>query len=72
MSWKIADQVKLTNYNTLGQEVKALVDAFQPAVFQAVTWDATNDAGVGVSAGVYLCKLEVGNVVKTKKMVLAK
>ncbi len=67
-----ASQVRLTIYNMLGQEVKTLVNAFQPAGFKSVSWDATNNSGRTVSAGVYLYKLEAGGVVLTKKMTLTK
>ena len=37
-----------------------------------VTWDATNDLGQQVGAGVYLYQLQTKNFVKTRKMVLLK
>lgn len=64
--------VKLAIYNTLGQEVKTLVNQSQSAGFKTVTWDATNNAGQQVAGGVYLYRLEAGDVVITKKMSLLK
>ncbi len=49
-----------------------MVDEFQTAGFRSVTWDATDDAGRAVSAGIYLYKLEAGATVKTMKMTLTK
>ena len=64
--------VKLTVYNTLGQKVKTLVNGFQSAGAQTVTWNATNQAGQPVSAGIYLYKLEAAGQVKIMKMALTK
>jgi hypothetical protein len=35
-------------------------------------WDATDSMGRTVSAGVYMYKIEAGNFIQTKKMVLLK
>ena len=43
-----------------------------PAGYHSVTWDATNDLGEQVGAGVYLYQLQSKNFVKTRKMVLLK
>ncbi len=59
--------VKLEVYDILGQEVATLVNATQSPGVYRVTWDAT-----GRAAGVYLCRLHVGDVVQTKKLTLLK
>jgi len=56
----------------LGREVKTLINQTQDAGFKSVIWDATNDYGKPVSAGVYLYKIQAGEFVQTKKMVLLK
>ena len=43
-----------------------------PAGFHSIKWDATNDYGDPVGAGVYLYQLRANDFVKTKKMVLLK
>jgi hypothetical protein len=35
-------------------------------------WDATNDYGKPVSAGIYLCQIQAGEYMQAKKMVLLK
>ena len=35
-------------------------------------WDATNDYGKPVSAGIYLYQIQAGEYMQTKKMVLLK
>ena len=34
-----------------------------------VTWDGRDDDGRAVASGLYLCRLDVGNLRQTKKMV---
>ena len=62
----------LTIYNMLGQRVKTFNMQSIPAGYHSVKWDATNDFGVQVGAGVYLYQLQTKNFVKTRKMVLLK
>ncbi len=59
-------------YDMLGREVKTLVNTTQDAGFKSVVWNATNDHGKPVSAGVYLYQIQAGDFVQTKKMVLLK
>ena len=56
----------------LGRQVKTLMDQTQDAGYRSVIWNATNDYGKPVSAGVYLYKIQAGEFVQTKKMVLLK
>jgi len=59
-------------YNMLGQKVKTFNMQSTPAGYHSVTWNATNDLGAQVGAGVYLYRLQTKNFVKTRKMVLLK
>lgn len=59
--------VKLEIYNTLGQRVSVLVDDTQEAGFYEVTFDASY-----LSSGVYLYRLQAGEFVQTKKLLLLK
>ena len=64
--------VNVTIYDMLGREVKTLINQTQDAGFKSVIWDATNDYGKPVSAGVYLYQIQAGEFVQTRKMVLLK
>jgi len=64
--------VNIIIYDMLGREVKTLVNTTQDTGFKSVIWDATNDYGKPVSAGVYLYQIQAGEFVQTKKMVLLK
>ncbi len=62
--------VKITIYDLLGREVKTLFNRTQDAGYKSVVWNATNDHGKPVSAGVYLIQIHAGEFVQTKKMIL--
>ena len=64
--------VNVTVYDMLGRKVKTLVNTTQDAGFKSVIWNATNDYGKPVSAGVYFYQIQAGEFVQTKKMVLLK
>jgi hypothetical protein len=68
----IKDNVTITIHDILGRHIKTLVNQIQPAGHRSVIWDATNDFGNPVSAGVYLYKIQAGEFVQTRKMVLLK
>ncbi len=45
--------VTLKIYNLLGQQVRVIVDEFQPAGFKSVRWDGRDEFGNIVSSGIY-------------------
>ncbi len=59
--------VKLSVYNTVGEEVAVLVDGFSESGFFEVSFNASS-----LPSGVYLYKLQSANSVQTKKMMLLK
>ena len=60
--------VNLSIFDMNGKIIKSLVNEFQNAGNYSLTWDGVNFAGKEVSAGLYLCVLQVGNTKQTKKM----
>jgi hypothetical protein len=64
--------VTLTVYDMRGRMVVQLVNTAQEAGFKSVQWNATDSMGRPVSAGVYLYKIQAGEFVETKKMILLK
>ncbi len=64
--------VKITIYDMLGREVKTLINQNQDAGYRSVIWNATNNYGKPVSAGIYLYQIQAGEYISTKKMVLLK
>jgi len=59
--------VVLRIFNLLGQEVATLVDVEQSAGTYDVKWDAS-----GFSSGIYFYRLQAGEFVETKKLILLK
>jgi len=64
--------VSVRVYNMLGQEVATLVNGFQKAGEQSVTWNGTNNFGQSVASGLYIYRLQAGNTVMTQKMLFTK
>jgi len=64
--------ITLTIYNMLGQKVRTFNMNDTPAGYHSIKWNATNDLGQQVGAGVYLYQLQTKDFVKTRKMVLLK
>lgn len=62
-----ASNVKLAVYNTIGEEVAVLVNGFVQEGFYEVTFNASS-----LPSGVYFYKLQSGNTVEMKKMMLLK
>jgi len=62
--------VSLKIYNIWGQEVRTLVDERQTAGNYQIPWDGEDSLGKGVSSGIYFYRLQVGDFVKTRKMIL--
>jgi hypothetical protein len=65
-------KVVLTIYNSAGQKVRTLVNTLQSAGEKTVQWNGTNNRGEKVTSGIYLYRLEAGNFVQTRKMILMK
>ena len=64
--------VNITIYDMMGRVVKTMVNSQQNAGFKSLRWNATNDKGAPVSAGLYLYTIHAGEFRQTKKMVLLK
>lgn len=64
--------VRLEIYNILGQKVKTLVNDVRSAGRYSARWNGTNEAGMQVSTGVYIYRLQAGGVVQSKKLTFIK
>ena len=56
----------------LGQEINTLVNRELDFGHHSVSWYGLNNYGKPVASGLYLAKLQVPGIIKTKKMVLLK
>ena len=64
--------VNITIYDMMGREIKVLQSGIQTPGHSKVQWNATNNKGQPVSAGVYLYQINIDGTMDTKKMVLLK
>ncbi len=64
--------VILSIYDMNGSLVKSLVNENRTAGMQHIQWNATNNSGRTVSAGVYLYSIEAEEFRQMKKMILLK
>ena len=62
-----SSKVLLTVYNLIGEEIERFIYDRKPAGNHQVTWDASNFA-----SGIYFYRLQTGDFVQTRKMVLLK
>jgi predicted outer membrane repeat protein len=64
--------VSIEIYNVLGQRVRALVDREESTGSYTITWDGTTSLGQPAATGIYLYRIQAGEYVETKKMLLLK
>ena len=63
-------QVELTIFNLLGQKIKTMVNAVQPAGSYKITWNGTNEQENVVPSGIYIYHLKTSEFSQTRKMLL--
>ena len=64
--------VSITIFDVMGRNIRTLMNVNQNAGYHSIQWDAKNDMGEGVSAGMYIYVIQAGEFRATKKMVLLK
>ncbi|MDI6809633.1 MAG: DUF2341 domain-containing protein [Candidatus Eisenbacteria bacterium] len=69
---KTNGNVNLRIYNLQGRLVRILVNTEKEAGNYSVLWNGTDDDGVGVASGVYVCTLRVNGFETNKKLTFLK
>jgi len=64
--------VEITIYNTLGQAIRQLVHESCAAGSYLIRWDGRDGRGSNVPSGIYLYRMQAGEFVSTRKMILEK
>lgn len=64
--------VDLVIYNALGRRVRNLLSEKKSAGFYTVNWDAADNSGNRISSGIYFIRIQAGDFVQTKKVLLLK
>ncbi|MFC1555161.1 M6 family metalloprotease domain-containing protein, partial [candidate division KSB1 bacterium] len=63
-------QTKLVIFNSLGQQIRTLVNTEIQAGYHSVMWDGRDDYGIEVSTGVYFYRIVSGEFTNTMKLLL--
>jgi hypothetical protein len=64
--------VNITVFDMMGRVVRTLVNGQQSAGYKSLQWNATNNSGQPISAGLYIYTIQAGEFSQTKKMILLK
>jgi hypothetical protein len=65
-----SEEIGLAVYNLTGQKVATLVHGLREAGAYTLRWDGRDDDGRELASGVYLYRLEAGERVETRKLLL--
>ena len=74
ISYDLPEQsfVEITIYDMLGKKVRSIVNEKQNPGHKSILWNAKDDYGTVVSAGLYIYQVQAGNFIQTNKMILLK
>ncbi len=64
--------VNIIIYDLLGNEINTIVNEYKQVRQYIVNWDGKDNTGKSVSGGIYFCKLQAGDFIQTRKMLLLK
>lgn len=64
--------VNMVIYDLMGNEVITIVNEYRQVGQYTASWDGRDNFGQAVSGGIYFCKLQAGDFIQTRKMVLLK
>jgi hypothetical protein len=65
-------EVRLDIFNMLGQQVRTVVAGALPAGMHRVEWDGRDGAGRDVASGSYLYRLQVGEMLQSRRLMLVR
>jgi flagellar hook assembly protein FlgD len=67
---RAGQRVRVSVYNTLGQEVTRLVDGARPVGIHHARWDGRTDGGDPVTSGVYIVRVVTEDGARTRRLTL--
>jgi hypothetical protein len=65
-------KVNITVYNILGQKVRLLSDAIWETGVHTIKWDGKSETGGVLSSGMYFYRMQAGDFVATRKVIIIK
>lgn len=63
-------KVQISIFNASGQSVKLLIDDDQRAGFHTARWDGTDEYGMSLPSGIYICRIRAGHFSQSMKLML--
>ena len=72
LRYELPEQVAVTVsiYDLQGREINVLVNALQNPGIKTVTWNGLDQSGRLMSSGLYICRMQAGDRVFTRKLLL--
>lgn len=67
-----ASHVRLAIYNLSGQEIRVLAEGKYSSGLHTISWDAKDNYGKTVPAGIYIYRIVTGEFIQSKKLLLVK
>jgi len=64
--------VQLVIYDILGRKIRTLVSNYLDVGNHVVTWDGLNEDGANVASGMYVYRIEAGDFIDYRKMLLVR
>jgi flagellar hook assembly protein FlgD len=64
--------MRMTIHDVAGRQVRELQTGEFPAGSHEAKWDGRDDRGVRVASGIYFCRIQAGELVGQRTMVLLK
>jgi hypothetical protein len=65
-------RTRLDVFDLRGRRIRSLIDESVPAGPGQVSWDGKDEAGLDVASGVYVARLQLGELVVTRRMALVR
>ena len=62
-----AQNVQVMIYDIMGRKVRTLVNGFQDIGYRTIQWNAADDYGRPVSAGMYIYMIQAGDFEQSEK-----
>ncbi len=64
------NHIRMDIYNIHGPKIITLIHSQMSAGYHSIEWNGKDSSGKEVGAGIYLCRMQAGEFVKTQKMTL--
>ncbi|MBN1164591.1 MAG: hypothetical protein JXB45_08435 [Candidatus Krumholzibacteriota bacterium] len=64
------NRVRIGIFDAGGRKIRSLVDGVKPPGLYREVWNGKNDRGANVSSGIFFCRLQAGEFMPVKKIVL--